>query len=423
MPTLHIIDPLLVSRGGHYLSQHVALWNLCQDKGFDMVSYCQTGFDSEQMPAGVRLEKVFGKTSSASLKGHYCIDLASSNMDCYEELKSIDHTVFAADDIVFLTSLTASRSIAYGKWLREIIDELPSRIGLYAITSSEVDDTLGRQMRRNGIEISDASFQQLDEVVVPNEIKRSMFRYLFDSIPADQVDRFRVFYEEPFPNRAFLETCKHDSLKFIYTHSMYSGRPTPQSQPRSEPSENLKIAYLGSGGVGDVSKGQHLIAAVVGEINARSNNVSFIVQMGNAREAGYISEEQKSQLGLLAGHDNLALYTGLLDCETYCDLIESADIVLLPYGPRYRHIMSGIFDECLFLGKVAVIPERCKMSLWMERHNLDCPTFKTWDVEGVCLAVEDAINNITHYQAQFAEAQKIYRQRWERYNPIEAFSH
>jgi len=39
MPTLHVLDPLLKNIGGHFLGQHVALWHLCQSKGFDMVSY------------------------------------------------------------------------------------------------------------------------------------------------------------------------------------------------------------------------------------------------------------------------------------------------------------------------------------------------------------------------------------------------
>jgi len=434
MPILHVIDPMLINQGGHFLSQHLALWHLCQRKGYGMKSYTHVDFDESLMSAGVQVEKIFGDSVLLDMPGHYCVELGVSNAKCFEALMHIDHTCFADSDIVFLTSMTASRAVAYGQWLRYC--KLRARVGIYATVSSEIEDTQGRDIRRSGVELSDASFSALENVIVSNDLKRSMYRYLFDSIPDACAANYKVFYEEPFPNRGFLELCKNNDVSFVYLHSMYQRIPIladgddyvsdnlshyPGGISPEKMNKRINIAYLGSGGVGHNSKGQHLIGDVISGINRCHQGLSYSIQLSAVQEGeGYVSGETQG-LKQLEDIQNLKLYLGMLSCNEYCNLIESSSIVLLPYGPRYRHIMSGIFDDCLFLGKICVTPAQSKMALWMERHNLDCPVFKTWDTEGVITALEQAIINYDFYQSQFNAAQKICRQRWERSNPITVF--
>lgn len=419
MPTLHVIDPLLVNEGGHYLGQHMALWYLCQAQGYRMESYAHVDFAPELMPAGVKVHPVFGTAADSALSGHYCVDLGSANSRCYEELAAVDCSRFKEDDIVFLTSLTAERAVAYGRWLREHAAGLKSAVGIYAIVSSEIDDTLGRDIRRNGLPISDGSFALLDEVVVPNELKRSMYRYLFDSIPEDKSTRYKIFYEEPFHNRTFIDCCRNPEVEFVYLHSMYPG-PQPPVEHKKEKGR-LKVGYMGSGGVSSVDKGVHLIREVIERAVANHTHLAFSVHLGSARAREGVSDEQKQLLDFLQDNKQVELDTGLLNCQEYCALIEGVDIVLLPYGDRYRHIMSGIFDDSLFLAKVCVIPAGSKMALWMERHNLDFPAFKHWSVEGVSRALDDAVVHYDHYKAQFLEAQAICRRRWQKLNPLSVF--
>ena len=98
------------------------------------------------------------------------------------ELLEIDVSSFSDDDILFLTSATAERVVAYADWLRTVFAKFGGKVGIYTTVSAEVDDTVGRHLRRNGISISAESFAELDNVVTDNELKCSMYRYLFDSI-------------------------------------------------------------------------------------------------------------------------------------------------------------------------------------------------------------------------------------------------
>ena len=386
-----------------------------------MVSYCPVDFDPALMPGGVRVVATFSDAELPSLKGHYCTALGESNMACYQALKGIDHRQFGDDDIVFLTSVTAERVIAYGQWLREVVDKTTCRYGLYAHISSEVDDTLGRDIRRSGLSINDDAFEALDETVVPNEMKRSMYRYLFNSIPDEQIERFRVFYEEPFPNRNFIDLAQKPGLRFIYLHSLYPGEPLALSDAPA--SETINIACLGSGGLGGdgVSKGQHLLADLVEHAVTQHRNLTFTVQLGNRFAEGDMTDIQRQQRALLAQRSNVSIHEGLLSCEAYCALLERSDLMLLPYSPRYRHIMSGIFDDALYQGKVCIIPQQSKMALWMDRHNLDFPMFAQWERASISTAIDDALARLPFYREQARAAQKIRRDSGSRNNPIDVF--
>ncbi|MCF6218378.1 MAG: hypothetical protein L3J62_05090 [Gammaproteobacteria bacterium] len=422
MPTLHVIDPLLVDQGGHYLSQHVALWNLCQSRGYQMVSYCSLDFDPLLMPTGVEVVATFGGVELPTLNGHYCTVLGASNMQSYQALQRLEPSLFKDDDIVFLTSMTAECVVAYGQWLRELIDKTKCRFGLYAHISSEVDDTLARDIRRHGLPLSDDSFAALDETVVPNEVKRSMYRYLFESIPEGEVERFRIFYEEPFPNRNFIDLAQKPGLRFIYLHSLYPGEDLDSDHPT--PSGITNIACLGSGGLGGngVNKGQHLLAGIVDGVLQQHDNITFTVQLGNRFAAGNMTDIQRQQHELLEPRGKVSIYNGLLSCREYCSLVAQSDLMLLPYSPRYRHIMSGIFDDALYLGKICIIPRQSKMALWMDRHNLDFPMFEKWDQTSILMAIDDALARLPFYQQQAQAAQKIRRESWARNNPIDVFS-
>ncbi|VAW84399.1 hypothetical protein MNBD_GAMMA18-983 [hydrothermal vent metagenome] len=94
---------------------------------------------------------------------------------------------------------------------------------------------------------------------------------------------------------------------------------------------------------------------------------------------------------------------------------------MLPHRTRYRHIMSGIFDDALYQGKVCIIPQQSKMALWMDRHNLDFPMFAQWERESISAAIDDALARLPFYREQARAAQKIRRDSWSRNNPIDVF--
>jgi len=417
MPTLHVIDPLLKHAGGHYLGQHQALWQLCQSAGFHMIIYCHNEFTESQAPDGVKVHKVFSDYSGSNPIDHCCVTLGISNQSCFEDLKNIDVSSFKLEDVLFLTSATAERVVAYGHWLRSFIEDFGGRLGIYTTVSSEIDDTMGRSIRRDGIEISEESFSKLDDVVITNELKCSMYRYLFDSLPTLASENVKVFYEEPFPNPKYLELCRNPNIEFTYLHSMYPGTDEGRMERTQE---TLTITYLGSGGVGDDNKGHHLLGDIIDTINGARSNIDFNIHLGKASKGG-VDDDLVLIKKKIEQHTNVSVFMGLLDCNQYSELLEKSDIVIMPYGPRYGHIMSGVFDDCLFLGIPCVIPKQSKMALWLDRHNVNFSSFNDWDAASISSAIDQVIDRYDYFYEQFQHAQKICRIRWETRNPFTVF--
>ena len=184
--------------------------------------------------------------------------------------------------------------------------------------------------------------------------------------------------------------------------------------------ETLTISYLGSGGVGDDNKGHHLLDEIIEKINISHTNVNFNIHLGNAAVGGVDSNLLKLK-EIIEQYENVSVFSGLLGCNQYCGLIENSNIVILPYGPRYQHIMSGIFDDCLFLGIPCVVPKQSKMALWLESHNIEFSSFTEWDAKGISIAVGDVISRYDYYHKQFQLARQICRNRWDKRNPFAVF--
>lgn len=429
MTTLHVFDPLLKHQGGHFLGQQLALWQLCQRAGYNMVSYCHQDFDQSLLPKGITVIQLFEPSADPYLINHYATVLSASNQHCFNDLRKLDHTRFGDNDILFLTSATASHVLAYGQWLSLFAGQFNGKVCLYNTVSAELDDTVGRDLKRNGVILSDQSFEHLDDIVINNELKRSMYRFLFNSIPGGKADNYTVFYEEPFPNRTYLELCSHSQVQFTYLHSMYPGsaRHTAGSTPAESDRADTQakklsptITYLGSGGVGENHKGQHLLEAIIDAVSANNPTAQFQLQLGSA--ASPDANDKLTMLGeqLSQRFSHTDITYGMTSCADYCQRLEAADIVILPYGPRYRHIMSGIFDDCLWLGIPCVIPARSKMAMWLERHNIQFPGFRDWNAEAIAAAVTDAITHYAFYRQQFARAQTLCHDRWQLNNPFAA---
>lgn len=423
MRTLHVIDPALRGGGGHYLSQHTALWHLCRQHGYAMHSYCHSAFDAAAMPAGIAVTALFGDTRPADTIGHYATDAAQANLQCHDGLAGLTADRFAADDLILLTTVTVRTAMGFGRWLQDVAGRLTCPVGIYCTLSAELEDTVGRSLRRDRIAIGDDSFGLLDEIVVPNEFKRSVYRYLFSSIPRDRHGSYAVFYEEPFPSRGFLDAFDADRIRFHSLRSMYQGGDAAAAPPPAPvPAGGRKtVAFVGSGGVAAGEKGWHRIVSIVERVLAQRDDVRFAIHAGgNPGDA--VEEALQALKRQDAGGDRIAVSFGALDSAAYCALLEAADLVCLPYGARYKHIMSGVFDDCTFLGKVAVVPANSKMARWMHFHNLATPGFAEADPQGIAAALIEALERFPVYDKAFRQAREIARTAFRLNNPVAVLS-
>jgi hypothetical protein len=132
--------------------------------------------------------------------------------------------------------------------------------------------------------------------------------------------------------------------------------------------EPLIISYIGD--ARDEKGFQHL-AQLVGDIRAAgfgSERVKFRFQSNfnvPLGEAG--SRIAKAELSLMSG-DGVELLEGPFDSNEYTNLINTSDILLVPYDEsNYYARSSGVFAEALIAGVPVVYPAKS----WMGRELLD----------------------------------------------------
>ncbi|NKC33381.1 glycosyltransferase, partial [Falsiroseomonas selenitidurans] len=103
-------------------------------------------------------------------------------------------------------------------------------------------------------------------------------------------------------------------------------------------------------------------AALPEAITAVAGRARFTIQSGRVgAEADPLVQQAHRRLRTLAG---VTLVEQALDPAAYAALLESADLLLLPYeGGVYGARSSGILAEALALGLPAVVPAGC----WMEQ--------------------------------------------------------
>ncbi len=419
MKTLHVIDPALRGGGGHYLSQHTALWHLCRSSGYAMHSYCHRAFDPGAMPAGIAVTPLFGETRGTDPIGHYVTDASQSNLQVHDGLSRLTADSFAPGDLLLLTTVTVRHAMGFGRWLRDVAAALPCPVGIYCTLSAELEDSVGRDLRRDGVAIDDAGFAALDEIVIPNEFKRAVYRYLFNAIPADRRAGYAVFYEEPFPSRGFLDAFDAGGIRFHSLRSMYQGGDG--AVPARAAAGRKTVAFVGSGGAAAGEKGWDRIVAIAERVLAARDDVRFTIHAGG-EPGGAVEVALQALKRKHADRDAIALSFGTLDSDAYCALLEAADLICLPYGQRYKHIMSGVFDDCAFLGKVAVIPADSKMARWMQFHNLPTPGFTEAGPQGIAAALTEALERFPVYDAAYRQARDIARTAFRLNNPVAVLS-
>lgn len=419
MPTLHVIDPMLRDESGHYLGQHMNLWHLAQARGFSMISYCSMDFPEGLLPDGWRAARVFpgptpGDGATPPL-GHYAAELMAANQRCRDGLSRIDPSSIAPGDLLFLTAVTAGTALGYAEWLKQAGTRLNCPVGIYFTLSEELEDTLGRAIRRNGDHLSEESFRHLDDHVVSNDVKKSLYRTLFSQVEAHRARAsYAIFYEDPFPNRNFVDQflvpgVPYKSLRFMYPR----GAPDPAHPPLA--GGTARIAFAGSGGVGGTEKGWHLLPDIADHLLEARDDVELTLHFGRN-----VDEGVRRKAALLGARFGARLRTvwGSVSCAEYCAIVEWSDLMVLPYGNRYKHIMSGIFDDCVFMGRIPVLPRNSKMARWLDFHNLDVATFEEAEAGQISRAIQAALEDRDRYREGARRAMAIARESWRRNNPL-----
>jgi len=174
-----------------------------------------------------------------------------------------------------------------------------------------------------------------------------------------------------------------------------------------------RIIYLGDA---RDEKGFHLLLAVLAATvgNPLLLNAEFVFQ-------AYVSSDyHKHMIQVIDAIENLKLSNvhlirRALSSEEYKILLESADLVLLPYDSlTYRARTSGPFIESICANKPVVIPRYSWMSAQLGESQAGV-AFESGQFQDLIRAILSAVSNITRHKLA---AQELGRKFREYHNPL-----
>lgn len=110
----------------------------------------------------------------------------------------------------------------------------------------------------------------------------------------------------------------------------------------------------------------------------------------------------------LAEHARIELVEARLSPAGYYALLESLDILVLPYRERYAVTGSGVFIEALSLGKVMVLPSEGWMLETLNSCGGEAATFRSTGQEEVLQAIETAVRDFGRLRRSMERAAAVW---------------
>lgn len=419
MATFHIFDHGIRGAAGHPLMLLADIKALSDRYGFDVKLYAPKELAEDASGAAdVRAVLDFEPFFDAFtvLTGDMSPSVAQGvrNAEYFSALEAFDLSRVASDDVLYFTSQNATTLAGLGQWLRRHGEDIVGAVTVSIGACAELTDTEARRLTRNGARLSPESFRALDAERIPNEAKKAIYRYFLDSFPAEGRHRFSVMYADLFTNNELTRLPRDPSISLYPLFAHFPGNADVPAKTAA----TTRVCFIGSGGVEANAfgqKGTHFLPDVWSDLQGRADAVLF------AQVAGQTPGATKALSGVasaLQGLPGTTVVNGVLSAEEYRREMLSADVVLLPYGPAYENVSSGIFHDAVYLGTVCVLPENSIMGQWLKLLGVDFPSFAVWDPSAIAASLSDAVGRHQHYSTEMARARDVSHRNWEQNNPV-----
>ncbi|CCQ73057.1 hypothetical protein [Magnetospira sp. QH-2] len=424
MPRLIIVDPALVSRAGHHLNYNVSILEQFEPLGIECSVIASTSLIDASLRNRTNAVPAFRYNQYAPSDIYRSIleDAGSAGEALLKQLTGGDNAtedheerVFCAlmnqyflgvfeslltplvqdGDMVVFHSLNARISHAVGHWIQRVVPHIPIRV---AVLFMATDYITFSTMKMNW--------------------KASAYQVMLNNMAQVPPDRLVVTAETP-------EIADHmHSLSGKRVPVGVSAHFKPESLindllPKGDfqvPDGPLNIGYFGHS---RYERGTHLIPGVIERaLKEMPGRVRFTFQanLQHVNTWEFRAPTIREEVNALRNREGVTLLTGELQIQEFYNQLDAAHIHLLPYLGRYIYSGSGLFFECLAMGKVLVVPKSSYMlreiqSLKGETAIMEIPTVDSL-YDGIVSAVEN-------YET-FGRQAREYGPQWQRdHSPAE----
>lgn len=170
------------------------------------------------------------------------------------------------------------------------------------------------------------------------------------------------------------------------------------------------VSYLGGA---FYYKGFDLAVAVAARLYRSHPDVRWRIQLsavaGHDRHAPRL-ERAMAELRRLADVPSIELIDGLLDADTYADVLQKSTVLLIPYrGVHYHSSTSGVFAEAVAHGVVPIAAAQSWAGGELRRLGLGELTFEEDSEASLTAVVERVLDNLPTLRSRMTEAANAWR--------------
>jgi hypothetical protein len=386
MRHLHYFDPQLVDLSGHYHTYCEQVMREMKHRGVPVTVYARKG--CQVACGGQRPEQIFSNDIFAEM----CRDDQTWAMENFHnantafmlDLCRISPERFSADDVLFFPSLIQDQMHGIANWLGRLPEaRRPAVVVLLRYLNHKMDYV---QKRPN------------------HDLVTLYYRYAARALRTVQ-PRFLLATDTTEMAAAYHEITGLPVTEL--TIAMEPPAALPALPPRAADGRPLVVFQ----GHTSHFKGFHLLPEIVERCLALKSKPRFAVQVQNrqaAIKAGLSTAVDR--IGRLAGPD-VRLVNGSLNTAAYYQLLQEADIVLLPYSPEfYGHCSSGIFAEAVAMGKVVVVPAGTVSARQAKEYSAGVVCASDFTAPALATAVGTAIGKLPELRVQAEAAAPKFRE-------------
>jgi len=305
------------------------------------------------------------------------LDIGAANYKFYLDLIEIARNTFQHDDIMNVSMIHHRNMFGLIKLLDELklLGKMPFLSG--TIWTQECFDSAGRIHQRN------SQFYKTFFSWIANNRSKMHGMFAFSDAHLDHINALGAI-------EAGIEAQGHIMA------TMPVGLTSQPPQPGL-----WRFGYFGNASTEHKGLAKLLDAARL--MLARRSDVRFVIQIYLA-ESNYDHEDLRRMYDDVLTDPRVTLLDGNLTATQYFESMARCDVVVLPYGPAYDQVESGILHEATHLGKPLVLPETSLANGRLRRESVQMATFTEWTGPAIAKCCLQTIADYDRLAAQLRRA-------------------
>ncbi|WP_209783008.1 glycosyltransferase family protein [Azospirillum agricola] len=379
---VHIVDPMMVNSVGHHHHMVVDLRTELAGRGWDAKLYASRDCDStiRAMAAAA----CFDHLPRIRIYPMPEADIGAVNYRFQQSLESLTPRIVPGDT-VFVTLAGHRNLFGILGWLEAMEPERRPRVALMLAAAEcfiDFEDTVHNRNSR--------IFQTVCRAIAGLFTGTGMPAPLFFTPSAFYTDHLASLFG---PDVAI--------GSFPYSFQRSTGAVAVLAAP---PLVGL------FGNTGWVQKGLERFLEAAQILLAEREGVRFFTQIDFSLEPAATSASAGERLAGyrdVLDHSAVTVSSGPLEPADYDAQLGRCALAVLPYGPSYRRMHSGILFEALHRGRPVVLPAHSQVARDAAALGIAMPVFTEWSGAGVAAAIRDGLDHYPFYEAEARRASDL----------------